>query len=49
MTIDNKIIDEKLQYDVNREEEKISASSEKNNKCRYLRGKEILLPYQKLT
>ena len=43
MTIDDKIIDEKLQYDVNREAAKISAlSSGKFDKCEYLRGEEML-------
>ena len=39
MTIDNKIRDEKLQYDINREAAKISAlSSGKIDKCEYLTG-----------
>ena len=39
MTIDDKIKDEKLQYDINREEAKISAlSSCKIDKYEYLRG-----------
>ena len=43
MTIDDEIRDEKLQYDINRETGKISAlSSEKNDKCEYLTGEEIL-------
>ena len=43
MTIDDKIRDEKLQYDINREAEKISAlSSEKINKYEYFTGEEIL-------
>ena len=43
MTIDDKIIDEKLQYDINREAAKISAlSSRKVDKYEYLAGKEIL-------
>ena len=43
MTIDDKIRDEKLQYDINREAEKILAlSSEKINKYEYFTGEEIL-------
>ena len=43
MTIDDEIRDEKLQYDINRETGKISASSpEKIDKCEYLTGEEIL-------
>ena len=43
MTIDNKIKDEKLQDDVNREKVKISLLSPgKINKYEYLKGKEIL-------
>ena len=43
MTIDDKISDEKLQYDINREAAKISAlSSEKIDKYEYLAGEEIL-------
>ena len=43
MTIDNKIRDEKLQYDINREAAKISAlSSNKIHKYEYLTGEEIL-------
>ena len=43
MTIDDKIGDEKLQYDINREAAKISAlSSCKIDKCDYFSGKEIL-------
>ena len=43
MTIDNKIKDEKLQDDVNREKVKISLFSPgKINKYEYLKGKEIL-------
>ena len=39
MTSDNKIRDEKLQYDINREVAKISAlSSRKIDKCDYLKG-----------
>ena len=42
MTIDDKISDEKLQYDINREAAKISAlSSEKIDKYEYLAGEEI--------
>ena len=43
MTSDDKIIDEKLQYDINREAAKISAlSSAKIDKYEYLTGGEIL-------
>ena len=43
MTINDQIKDEKLQYDINREAEKISAlSSGKINKYEYLTGEEIL-------
>ena len=43
MTIDDKIRDEKLQYDINKEIGKISAlSSGKLDKYEYLRGEEIL-------
>ena len=43
MTIDDKIKDEKLQYDINREAAKISAFSfEKIDKYEYLTGEEIL-------
>ena len=43
MTTDDKIKDEKLQYDINRYAAKISAlSSEKIDKYEYLPGKEIL-------
>ena len=43
MTIDDKIRNEKLQYDINREAAKISAlSSGKIDKYEYLTGKEIL-------
>ena len=43
MIIDNKIRDEKLQYDINREAAKISAlSSGKIDKDVYLAGEEIL-------
>ena len=43
MTIDDKIRDEKLQYDINREAAKISAlSSGKIDKYEYFRGEEIL-------
>ena len=42
MTTDNKIRDEKLQYDINWKAEKISAlSSEKFDKYEYLTGEEI--------
>ena len=43
MTIDDKIKDEKLQYDINKETAKISAlSSGKTDKYEYLTDKEIL-------
>ena len=43
MTIDDKIKDKKVQYDVNREAAKISAlSSGKIDKYEYLTGEEIL-------
>ena len=43
MTIEDQIRDEKLQYDINREAEKISALSlGKIDKYEYLTGKEIL-------
>ena len=43
MTIDEKIRDEKLQYDINREAAKISAlSSNKIHKYEYVTGEEIL-------
>ena len=45
MIIDEKIRDEKLQYDISREAAKISAlSSGKINKCKYLTREEILPP-----
>ena len=47
MTTDDKIKDEKLQYDINREAAKISAlSSSKIDKYEYLTGEEILSPDQ---
>ena len=43
MTMDDKIKDEKLQYSINREAEKISAlSSGEIDKYEYLTGEEIL-------
>ena len=48
MTIDDKIRDEQLQYDINREALKISPlSSEKIDKYEYLTGEEILPSDQK--
>ena len=48
MTIDDKIGDEKLHYDINREEAKISGlSSGKIDKYEYLTGEEILKSNQK--
>ena len=47
MTIDGKITDEKLRYDIDREAAKITAlSSEKIDKYEYLTGEEILLSDQ---
>ena len=47
MTIDEKIRDQKLQYDINREAAKISAlSSGKIDKQEYLTGEEIILSEQ---
>ena len=46
MTIDDKIRDEKLQYDINREAAKISTSSGKI-KYDYLTGEEILASNQR--
>ena len=44
MTIDEKIRDEKLQHDINREVAKISAlSSNKIHKCKYLTGKDTCI------
>ena len=48
MTIDDKIRDGKLQYDINREAAEISAlSSRKTDKYEYLTVEEILPPGQK--
>ena len=48
MTIDDKIRDEKLQHDINREAAKILAlSSRKIDKYEYLTGEEILPPDQR--
>ena len=48
MTIDDKIRNEKLQYDINKEAAKISALSPgKIDKYEYLKGEEILLPDQR--
>ena len=48
MTIDDRIRDEKLQYDINRETANISTlSSGKIDKYEYLTGKEILPSNQK--
>ena len=47
MTIDDKVIDEKLQYDINREAAKLSVlSSGKIDKYEYLTGEEILQSQQ---
>ena len=49
MTIDDKIRDEKLQYDINREEAKISASSsEKIDKYEYLTVEGMLPSEQRI-
>ena len=42
MTIDDKITDKKLQYNIKREVAKTSVSG-KIDKCKYVTGKEILL------
>ena len=43
MAVDDKIIDEKIQYDINRKAAKIAAlSSGKIDKYEYLTGEEIL-------
>ena len=48
MTIDDKIRDEKLQYDINSEAAKVSAlSSGQIGKYEYLTGEEILPLYQR--
>ena len=48
MTTDDKITDEKLQYDINREAAKKSAlSSRKTDKYEFLTGEEIRPPHQK--
>ena len=48
MTIDDKIRDEKLQHDINREAAKISTlSSGKIDEYEYLTGEEILPPHQR--
>ena len=48
MAIADKIRDEKLQYDVNRETANISPSSSgKIDICKYFTGEEILPPSQK--
>ena len=50
MTTDDKIRDEKLQYDINREAAEISAlSSGKIDKYEYLTDEEILPSNQRLT
>ena len=47
MTINDRIRDEKLQYDINREAAKISVlSSDKTHQYEYLTGKDIFLSYQ---
>ena len=49
MAIDDKVRDEKLQYDINREASKISAlSSGKIDNYEYLTGEEILPSNQRL-
>ena len=42
MTTDDKIRDQKLQYDINRETEKPALSSKKIEKYEYFTGEEIL-------
>ena len=42
MTVDDKIIDEKIQFDINKEAVKISLSSSKIDIHEYLTGEEIL-------
>ena len=50
MTTDNKIRDEKLEYNIDREAAKISVlSSEKIDKYEYLTGEEIIFPNQRKT
>ena len=47
MTIHNKIRDQKLQYDINREAANISAlSSDKMDKYKYLTSEKVLPSYQ---
>ena len=46
MTIDDKIRDQKLQYDINREAANISALSDKINKYEYLTSEKIIPPHQ---
>ena len=47
MTIDDKIRNEKLQYDINREATNISASSNKIDEYDYLTGKKTLTSNQR--
>ena len=47
MTIDDKIIDKKLPYDINREATKIALQWGKIDKYEYLTDEEILCPDQK--
>ena len=50
MTVDDKIRDEKIQYDINRDAAKISVlSSSKIDKYKYLTGEEILPSNQSKT
>ena len=46
MTTDDRIRDEKLQYDINSEGAKIAVSSGKIDEYEYLTGEEILLSNQ---
>ena len=46
MTIDDKIKDEKLKYDIDREAAKIASSSGKTDKYEYLTGEKVLLSDQ---
>ena len=48
MTTDDKIRDEKLQYDINREAAKSALSSKKIEKYEYFTGEEILSFNQRL-
>ena len=48
MTTDDKLLDEKLQYDINREAAKISAlSSGQIHKYEFFTGEETLIPHRR--